>query len=280
MTGKQRFFTILGMIVGAFLLFMSFSAYFPEKNYAYAFGCLGAGLVLIALMIFIQYRLREKYGKDTVIGWIIEKVKDGREKKRREEVRRAAEERAAAQKAEEQARAEEAARLREEQEAARKAEEQARAEERVAARKAEEQARAEEAVERARQAEIDRKNTVSLFIEVQNVQGRNASGRQPQTVLRRCYEKQEKGTYEDNGASFEPYKLPDGGWTYAVIIDGTKVGNTTPEIAEQLADLANRGARNTYHLNIFGAKVDPETGEQYYTCTIAVNYLVPDNAQA
>lgn len=113
MTGKQRFFTILGMIVGAFLLVMSFSVYFPEKNYAYAFGCLGAGLVLIALMIFIQYRLREKYGKDTVIGWIIEKVKDRKEEKRREEVRRAAEERSAARQAEERAKAEEVARLRE-----------------------------------------------------------------------------------------------------------------------------------------------------------------------
>ncbi len=109
----------------------------------------------------------------------------------------------------------------------------------------------------------------SLHFDVLNVREKNPHGMQRQTLLRRCYEKQLRGTYDDEGANLEPYRLSEG-WTYAVLINGVKIGDMSPEDSKTLADLVQSGWRIVYSSNNFDSAVDVDTGEAFYTCKLWV----------
>lgn len=109
-----------------------------------------------------------------------------------------------------------------------------------------------------------------VSIDVLNVRERNANGAQRQAVLYRCYDLQNKGKYEDDGAKLNPYRLPEG-WTYAVLIDGVKVGDTSPDDAQMLADLVREGWVICGSQSFFDVSVDESTGESFYTCSIMID---------
>lgn len=109
-----------------------------------------------------------------------------------------------------------------------------------------------------------------VSIDVLNVREKNVNGAQRQAVLYRCYDLQNKGKYEDDGAKLNPYRLPDG-WTYAVLIDGVKVGDTSPKDAQMLADLVRDGWEICGSQSFFDVSIDENTGDSFYTCSIMID---------